>query len=265
MNSQLRAVFLRVAHILGVGRPNGFFSSEGAKVTPRVGRPLGAAGGRRYDRHPNDARAQVDHPGHSARSQLRLEPPGGKLKGGDHLVERRFPLGVEDACREHPAIHLARGQQLEQLARTQGRAVGGVVVTMDRGEEQAHGIPGEKAAMRHIDGDRFWQNEPLAIALVPSRGNQVPETLSRFRESYCKLSMSGLSAEYLAIRYKKRPARRPCQKAARGVSALTRRAAREWPVVREVASGQWSVASEGEGRELAVRERRRTKPIATGH
>ena len=75
-----------------------------------------------------------------------------------------------------------------------------------------------------IDADRFWQNEPLAIALVPSRRNQVPEALSRFGESYCKLSMSGLSGEFLAIRYKKRPARHPCQKAARGVSALTRRA-----------------------------------------
>src|SRR5271157_199061 len=44
-----------------------------------------------------------------------------------------------------------------------------------------------------IDADRFWQNEPLAIALVPSRRNQVPEALSRFGESYCKLSMSGFS------------------------------------------------------------------------
>ncbi len=31
----------------------------------------------------------------------------GELQRGEHLVGRRFPLGVEDACREHPAIHLA--------------------------------------------------------------------------------------------------------------------------------------------------------------
>ena len=37
---------------------------------------------------------------------------------------------------------------------------------MDGGEEQSHGIPGEEAGMRGIDGDRFWQNEPNAIALV---------------------------------------------------------------------------------------------------
>ena len=51
---------------------------------------------------------KVDHLGRSARSQLRLEPPDGKLQRGEHLVERRFPLGVEDPCREHPAIHPPR-------------------------------------------------------------------------------------------------------------------------------------------------------------
>src|SRR5271166_1930314 len=54
-------------------------------------------------------------------------------------------LGVEDACREHPPIHPPRGQQLKQLARAQSGATGGVMVTMDRGEEQVHGAPGEKA------------------------------------------------------------------------------------------------------------------------
>ena len=38
-------------------------------------------------------------------SQLRLKPPDGKLQSGKHLVERRLPLGVENPCREHPAIH----------------------------------------------------------------------------------------------------------------------------------------------------------------
>ena len=65
-------------------------------------------------------------------------------------------LEVEDSCREHAAIHPPRGQQLEQLARTQGGAAGGVQVTMDRGEEQSPGIPGEKAVMRGINGARFW-------------------------------------------------------------------------------------------------------------
>jgi len=104
---------------------------------PRVGRPLGATGYRGHGRHPDAVDAQVDHLGRSARSQLRLEPPGGKLQGGEHLVEGGFPLGVEDPLREHPGIHPPPGQQLAQFARTQGRAAGGVQVTMDRGEEQA--------------------------------------------------------------------------------------------------------------------------------
>src|SRR5208337_4724428 len=37
----------------------------------------------------------------------------------------------------------------------------------------------EKAVMRDIDGARFWQNKPIAIALVSSRRDQVPETLAR--------------------------------------------------------------------------------------
>jgi len=120
----------------------------------RVGRPLGATGRRRHDRHPNAVHGQVDHLGRSARSQLRLKPPDGELQRREHLVERRFPLGVEHACREHPAIHPPPGQQLEQLARAQGGAAGGVQVTIDRGEEQARGMPGEKAVMKGIDGDR---------------------------------------------------------------------------------------------------------------
>jgi len=37
--------------------------------------------------------------------QARLEKlAGGRLLGGEHLVEGRFPLGVEDSCRERPAI-----------------------------------------------------------------------------------------------------------------------------------------------------------------
>ena len=47
----------------------------------------------------------TDHLGRPARSQFRLEPAGGKLQGGEHLAEGSFPLGVEDPCREHPAIH----------------------------------------------------------------------------------------------------------------------------------------------------------------
>jgi len=130
---------------------------------PRVGRPLGATGRRRHDRHPNAVHTQVDHLGHSAPSQLRLEPPGGKLQRGQHLVEGCFPLGVEDPSREHAAIRPARGQQLEQLARTQGSAAGGVKVTMDRGEEQAHGIPGRKAMRRCIGGIGSGRTNPLRL------------------------------------------------------------------------------------------------------
>jgi hypothetical protein len=96
-------------------------------------------------------------------------------------------LGVEDPCREHPAIRPPCGQQ---LARTQGGAAGGVKVTMDRGEEQAHAIPGSKAVMISI-GSWFRQNEPIAIALMPSRRDHLPETLARVGQFCRKLSMSG--------------------------------------------------------------------------
>ena len=59
------------------------------------------------------------------------------------------------------------------------RSKGGQV-TLDRGEEQAHGIPGEKAVMSGINGARFWQNELIVLALVSARRDQVPETLARF-------------------------------------------------------------------------------------
>ena len=76
--------------------------------------------------------------------QLCLKPPDGELQGGEHLVEGSFPLGVEHPCREHPAIHPPRGQQLEQLARYIGRAAGGVHVTMDREEKSGAWDNGEK-------------------------------------------------------------------------------------------------------------------------
>jgi len=101
---------------------------------PRVWRPFGTTRDRGHERHPDAVDAQVNHLGRSARSQLRLEPPYRKFQRGEHLVERRYALGVEDPCREHPAIHTPRGQQLEQFARAQGRAARGTQVTMDRGE-----------------------------------------------------------------------------------------------------------------------------------
>ena len=108
------------------------------------------------------------------------------------------------------------GQQLEQLARTQGGAAGGVQLTMHRGEERANGIPGEKPVMRAVDGARFWRNELNAIALVPSRTDQVPETLSRSGQSCRTLCMSGFCGCSFSIRCEKRPARRTCGKAVRG-------------------------------------------------
>ena len=50
---------------------------------------------------------------------------------------------------------------------------------MDRGDEQAHRIPGDRAVMRGLDGDRFRQNGPVAIALEPSRKDHGPEALAR--------------------------------------------------------------------------------------
>jgi len=54
--------------------------------------------------------------------------------------------------------------------------------------------------MRGIDGDRFLQNETIAIALVPSRRDQVPETLARLGRSCRKISMSGQCGGSLIIR-----------------------------------------------------------------
>ena len=141
----------------------------------RVGRPLGAAGHRGHERHPDAVDAEVDHIGQSRRSQLRLESPDWKLLRGEHLVDRRSPLGVEDPCCEHPAIHPPPGQQLEQLARTQGGATGGVQVTMDRGKEHAHWIPGGEAVRRWLDRVGSAWSECTTIALMPSRKEQVPE------------------------------------------------------------------------------------------
>ena len=66
---------------------------------------------------------------------------------------------------EIPAVStrqsIPRGQELEQFARAQGRAAGGVQVTMDRGEEQVHGIPARKVAMRAIDGIGSGKTSPL--------------------------------------------------------------------------------------------------------
>jgi len=57
--------------------------------------------------------------------------------------------------------------------------------------------------MRRIDGDRFRQNEPIAIALVPSRRDQVPEPLARFGQSCRKLYMTGSCGWSLPIRCEK--------------------------------------------------------------
>src|SRR5271166_4958197 len=77
--------------------------------------------------------------------------------------------------------------------------------------------------MSALDGDRFWQIEPIAIALVPARRDQVPETLARFGQSCRKISMSGSCGWSLPIRCEKRPARRSKPKGgARRVCALTR-------------------------------------------
>ena len=52
---------------------------------------------RGHQRDPYAVNAQFDHLGRPARSHFRLEPPDGKLQRCEHLVERRFPLGVQDS------------------------------------------------------------------------------------------------------------------------------------------------------------------------
>ena len=150
-------------------RPPGTSSARGIDGGPRQFTKVV-----RHERHANAVGAQINHFGRSARSQLRLKPMDGKLQGGEHLVERRFPLGVEDPRREHPAIRPARGQQLKQLARAQGGAAGGVKVTMDRGEEQAHGAPGGKPKMGSLDGVGCGRTNPL-------RSRSCPQEETTFR------------------------------------------------------------------------------------
>jgi len=118
---------------------------------------------------------------------------------------------------------------------------------MDRGEEQAHGITGEKAVMRCIDGDRFRQNEPTTIALMPLRRDRLPETLARVGRFCRKLSMSGSCGRSLTIRCETQTRAPPRRKGgARCVFAFDTASGE-----KIAASGQWSVnpngASFGEG------------------
>src|SRR5271157_6462137 len=71
---------------------------------------------------------------------------------------------------------LPRVGRTEQLARAQGGAAGRVQVTMDRGEEQAHGIPGKKAVKRWPDRLARQGTNPL-----PSRSCHQQETTFRKR------------------------------------------------------------------------------------
>ena len=91
--------------------------------------------------------------------------------GGDDAVERNR---VEDPRREHPAIHPPRRQQLEQLARAQGRAAGGVQVTVDRGEEETHGRPGRMGLMSRVGGIGCGGTNP-------PRSGTCPQEESTFR------------------------------------------------------------------------------------
>ena len=63
-------------------------------------------------------------------------------------------------------------------------------------------------------------NQPVTIALLPSRGNHFPETPARVGQSCRKLSMSESCAESLAIRCKTQARAAPSRKAARGVCGL---------------------------------------------
>src|SRR5271157_2168977 len=85
---------------------------------------------------------------------------------------------------------------------------------------------------------------------MPSRRDHFPETLARVGRSCRKLSMSGSCGWSLAIWCETKTRASPKrQGGARRVCALTRRVARE----------EWSVVSEAEARELAVREKRQNE------
>ena len=112
---------------------------------------------------------------------------------------------------------------IERLARTDGRAAGGIQVTIDREEGPSHGIPGGKAVKRCLDRAGSARNEPVAIVLMPSRRDHFPETPARVGQSCRKLSMSGSSGASLAIRCDKTARVSPTPKGgAAGVCSLTR-------------------------------------------
>jgi len=71
-------------------------------------------------------------------------------------------------------------------------------MTMDRGEEQAHWIPGGKAVIEGIVWSWFRRTNPLR-SLMPSRRDHLPETLARVGRSCHKLSMSGSCGWSLTI------------------------------------------------------------------
>ncbi len=75
--------------------------------------------------------------------------------------ESRIPV----VC-EHLAIHPPRGQQFGQLARTQRRTAGGVQVTVDRGEKQAHGAEASSRLRKASPVEPFGQAG--RVSLFPS-------------------------------------------------------------------------------------------------
>jgi hypothetical protein len=108
----------------------------------------------------------------------------GSSKGVSTSSRDMFPARGPGIPAVNTRQSIPRGQELEQLARALGRAAGGVQVTMDRGEELAHGIPARKVAMRSIDGIGSGETSPLR-----SRSCHQEETTFRRRSQDSGISV----------------------------------------------------------------------------
>ncbi len=90
--------------------------------------------------------------------------------------------------------------------------------------------------MRGSTGDRFWQREPIAPTLVPSRGEEIPETHATLRQLCPRLHTGGLCAVPLAIRSDQQARALPQPKGG------TRGGLGHGEWLGKVASGEWPVA-----------------------
>jgi len=127
--------------------------------------------------------------------------------------------GSRNPCREHPAIHPARPRARAARACTRPRRWRG---PGNNGSRRRAGAwdTGAKGRDERYSWDWFRQNEPVAIALMPSRRDHFPETLARLGHFCRKLSMSGQCGGSLTIRCEKQARTSPKRKGGRAAPVL---------------------------------------------